>query len=178
MRTAVLQAISKSTKTSAPFPIPASTFYSSYILPSRPAFIPKSSPDEWLSIEAPSPYPQIDIKHSSYKSLVAFFKVLDKQGILTLKDMNPEPLVMSVSATQADVVAHRPYTSLRDIQTREQKQAKWEEEVKSKVREMEVKMLWKPHAFSGSERFFSEGGFEYVLSSQSERQSLTSSWLI
>lgn len=110
-----------------------------------------------------SSYPQIDIKHSNHKSLLAFFKFLDKQRILTLKDMKPEPLVMSVSATHPNVVGHQPYTSLRDVQIKEEKRGKREEEEKSKVREMEVKELWKPHAASGSARFFSEGGFEYVV---------------
>lgn len=149
--------------TSASFPIPASTFYSSYILPFRPAFIHKSASDEQPqspSSEAPSPYPQIDIKHSSHKSLLAFFKFLDKQRILSLKDVKPEPLVMNVLATHPDVVAHQPYTSLRDVQVKAEKREKREEEERSKVREMEVKELWKPHTPSGSTKFFTEGGFE------------------
>lgn len=145
--------------TSASFPMPASTFYSSYVLPFRPAFVRKSACDE----QSPSSYPQIDIKHSSHKSLLAFFKVLDKQRILTLKDMKPEALVTSVSATHPAVIAHRPYTSLRDVRIKEGKREKREEEERSKVREMEVKELWKPHTPSGSARFFSEGGFEYVV---------------
>ncbi|KAF8130299.1 hypothetical protein EV363DRAFT_1399469 [Boletus edulis] len=137
--------------------VAASTFYSSYILPFRPAVVHKSSSDEQ---SPPSSYPQIDIKHSSYKSLIAFLKFLDKQRILSLKDMKPEPLVMSVSATHPDVIAHRPYTSLRDVQIKEEKRERREEEARSKVREMEVKELWKPHAASGSARFFTEGGFD------------------
>lgn len=78
--------------------------------------------------------------------------------------MKPEPLVMSVLATHPDVVAHQPYTSLRDVQIKEEKRGKREEEERSKTREMEVKELWKPHAASGSAKFFTEGGFECVLS--------------
>ena len=144
--------------------MPASTFYSSYILPLRPAFVDKSSSDGQSSSEASSSYPQVDIKHSGYKSLLAFFKILDKQRILSVKDIKPEPLVMSVVATHPDVVAHQPYTSLRDLQIKEEKREKREEEEKSKVREMEVKELWKPHAPGGSVKFFTEGGFEFVLS--------------
>ncbi|KAF8556756.1 hypothetical protein OG21DRAFT_1495293 [Imleria badia] len=162
LRVAVLQAINTAltSLTSASFPIPASTFYSSYILPFRPAFVRKSSSDEQSqpsSSEASSSYPQIDIKHSSYKSLLAFFKFLEKQQILSLKDMKPEPLVTSVLATHPDVVAHRPYTSLRDVQIKEEKRGKREES--SKV-EMEVKELWKPHVASGSAKFFIEGGLD------------------
>lgn len=165
LRVAVIQAINTTltSVTPASFPIPASTFYSSYILPFRPAFVRKLSSDEPSqpsSSEGPSPYPQIDIKHSSYKSLLAFFKSLDKQRILSLKDMKPEPLVTSVSVTHPDVFAHHPYTSLRDVQIKQGKREKREEEERSKVREMEVKELWKPHAASGSTQFFIEGGFE------------------
>ncbi|KAH0833987.1 hypothetical protein J3R83DRAFT_11221 [Lanmaoa asiatica] len=169
LRVAVLQVIKTmlSSLTSASFPVPANTFYSSYILPFRPAFVRKSSSDEQpqsSSSEVSLPYPQIDIKHSSHKSLLTFFKFLDKQRILSLKDIKPEPLVMSVLATHPDVVAHQPYTSLRDVQIKEEKREKREEDEKSKVREMEVKEWWKPHTPSGSAKFFSEGGFEYVLS--------------
>ena len=165
LRVAVLQAIQTTltSLTSASFPVPASTFYSSYILPFRPAFVRKPSSDEQPP-PASSPYPPIDIKHSSYKTLLAFFKFLDKQRILSLKDMKPEPLVLTVSATHPDVVAHQPYTSLRDVQIKEEKRERREEEERSKVREMEVKELWKPHAANGSARFFTEGGFEYVFS--------------
>lgn len=71
---------------------------------------------------------------------------------------------MKVLTTHPDVVAHQPYRSLRDEQLKEEKREKREEEERSKVREIEVKELWKPHAVGGSEKFFTEGGFEYVLS--------------
>ena len=67
---------------------------------------------------------------------------------------------MNVLATHPDVVAHQPYTSLRDVQVKAEKREKREEEERSKVREMEVKELWKPHTPSGSAKFFTEGGFE------------------
>ncbi|KAI6095827.1 hypothetical protein EDD16DRAFT_1778141 [Pisolithus croceorrhizus] len=132
LRNAVLQAIRATLKSlpTSSFPVPAGTFYSSYILPYRPAFV--------------------HIKHSTYKSLAAFLKVLDKQ----------EPLVMSVAASHSEVLSHTPYVSLRDIQLKEEKREKREEEEKARVQEMEIKELWKPHAPSGSGRFFSEGGFD------------------
>lgn len=168
LRNAILQAIRgtlKSLPTSS-FPVPAGTFYSSYILPYRPAFVRRPVPEPDDSSVPPrndsgtSEYPLIDIKHSTYKSLAAFLKVLDKQGILTIKDMKPEPLVMSVAASHSEVLSHTPYVSLRDTQLKEEKREKREEEEKAKVQEMEIKELWKPHAPSGSGRFFSEGGFD------------------
>jgi translation initiation factor 2D len=65
-----------------------------------------------------------------------------------------------VSASHPDVTSHRRYTSLRDVQAKEEKKEKREEEERARVKEMEVKELWKPHAFSGSAKFFTEGGFE------------------
>jgi translation initiation factor 2D len=87
-----------------------------------------------------------------------------------VKDIKPEPLVMSVLATHPDVVSHQPYTSLRDIQIKEEKRGRREEEERTKVREMEVRELWKPHAASGYAMFFAEGGFEYVISNPSPRR--------
>ncbi|KIJ61221.1 hypothetical protein HYDPIDRAFT_177119 [Hydnomerulius pinastri MD-312] len=163
LRTAVVQAIRVNSLTPASFPIPASTFYSSYILPSRPAFVrrPSSDPSQLSSNDAASStYPQIDIKHSTHKSLLAFFKLLDKQRLLSLKDIKPEPLIMSVSASHPDVISHRTYTSLRDMQAKEEKREMRQEEERSKVKEMEVKELWKPYSASGSGKFFTEGGFD------------------
>ncbi|KAI6042405.1 hypothetical protein EDC04DRAFT_2866845 [Pisolithus marmoratus] len=140
LRNAVLQAIRgtfKSIPTSS-FPIPAGTFYSSYVLPYRPAFHVRRN------------IHLIDIKHSTYKSLAAFLKILDKQGILTNQDMKPEPLVMSVSASHSEVLSHTPYVSLRDKQLKEEKREKRDEEERAKVQEMEIKELWKPHTPSGS----------------------------
>ncbi|KAF9238328.1 hypothetical protein BU15DRAFT_47811 [Melanogaster broomeanus] len=165
LRTALLQSI-KTTLSSLPpasFPIPASTFYSSYILPFRPAIVRSSSSQ---SSQVPSgdasssTYPQIDIKHSTHKSLLAFFKFLDKQRLLSLKDNKTEPLITSVSASHPDVTLHQTYKSLRDVQVREEKKEKREEEERNRVKEMEVKELWKPHTVSGSGKFFTEGGFD------------------
>ncbi|KAI6020581.1 hypothetical protein EDC04DRAFT_403639 [Pisolithus marmoratus] len=140
LRNAVLQAIRgtlKSIPTSS-FPIPTGTFYSSYVLPYRPAFVRRNVPGTDSSSTpsgndgCTSEYPPTDIKHSTYKSLAAFLKVLDKQGILIIKDMKPEPL--------------------------EEKREKREGEERARVQEMEIKEPWKPHTPSGSARFFTEGG--------------------
>ncbi|KAG6330594.1 hypothetical protein ID866_8497 [Astraeus odoratus] len=170
LRGAVLQAIQSTVKSlpTASFPIAAGTYYSSYILPFRPAYLHNHRSETDGSSPAAaegrrqgtSPYPPIDIKHSSYKSLTALFKSLDKQRILTLKDMKPEPLVTSVSASHPDVVSHRSYVTLRDVQLRQEKREKREEEERSRVKEMEIRELWKPHVASGSGRFFLEGGFD------------------
>ncbi|KAL4071554.1 hypothetical protein V8B97DRAFT_2042362 [Scleroderma yunnanense] len=163
LRGAVLQAIQSTVKSlsASSFPVSAGTFYSSYILPFRPAFVRHTHSDTASGNDESSPtYPPIDIKHSSHKSLATFLKCLDKQGVLTVKDMKPEPLVISVFASHPDVISHQLYTSLRDVQLKEEKREKKAEEEKSKAKEMEVRELWKPHAHSGSERFFFEAGFD------------------
>ncbi|KIM52296.1 hypothetical protein SCLCIDRAFT_18213 [Scleroderma citrinum Foug A] len=165
LHAAVLQAIESTVKSLSPssFPIPAGTFYSLYILPFRPAFVRQSQVGTVSGNDGNSPtitYPAIDIKHSSYKSLAAFLKDLDKRGILTVKDMKPEPLVLKVSASHSDVTSHKLYTSLRDVHLKEEDEKKRAEEERSRVKEMKVRELWKPDAASGSGRFFSEGGFD------------------
>ncbi|KAI6004953.1 hypothetical protein EDC04DRAFT_2882850 [Pisolithus marmoratus] len=158
LRNAVLQAICGTLK-SIPTPsflIPVSTFYSSYVLPYRPAFVHRNVPGKDSSA-TPSGNDGY-IKHSTYKSLAAFLRILDKQGILTIKDMKLEPLVMSVSASHSGVMSHTSYVSLRDKQLKEEKREKREGEEKARVQEMEIKELWKPHTPSGSARFFMGGG--------------------
>ncbi|KAG1728976.1 uncharacterized protein EDB91DRAFT_1160397 [Suillus paluster] len=148
---ALLQAIktslSSSTQTSS-LPMSASTFYSTYILPSRPAQSP-SQP----TISTP-----IDIKHSSHKSLAYFLKSAEKQGLLKLKEIKSELMVFSVASAHADVVAHRPYLSLKEVSLRNEKRGQREEEERTRVRELEVTELWKPH--QQSLKFFDDAGFD------------------
>lgn len=148
---ALLQAIKttlSSSQTSA-LPMPASTFYSTYILPSRPAQSPSQPP-----VSTP-----IDIKHSSHKSLAYFFKSAEKQGLLKLKEIKSELMVFSLATSHANVVAHRPYLSLKDVALRNEKRGQREEEERTRVKELEVTELWKPHL--QSLKFFADAGFEY-----------------
>ncbi|KAI6020548.1 hypothetical protein EDC04DRAFT_3118322 [Pisolithus marmoratus] len=148
------------------FPIPTGTLYSSYVLSYRPEFFRRNSleSDSSLALSGndggTSEYPLMDIKHSTHKSLATFVKILDKNGILTIEEMKPEPLVMGVSASHPEDLFDTPYVSLLDKQLKEEKWEKRDEEERAKVQEMEIKELWKPHTLSGSARFFTEGGFE------------------
>ncbi|KAG2047472.1 hypothetical protein BDR06DRAFT_985159 [Suillus hirtellus] len=147
---ALLQAMKKTLSSSqaSAFPMPASTFYSAYILPSRPAQSPSQS-----FVSTP-----IDIKHSTHKSLAYFLKSAEKQGLLKLKEIKSELMVFSVATSHADVVAHRPYLSLKDVAIRNEKRGQREEEERSRVKELEVTELWKPHLQSLT--FFAEAGFD------------------
>lgn len=147
---ALLQAmktILSSPQTSA-LPMLASTFYSTYVLPSRPA----QSPSQ------PTVSTPIDIKHSSHKSLASFLKSAEKQGLLKLKEIKSDLMVFSVATSHANVVAHRPYLSLKDVSLRNEKRGQREEEERTRVKELEVTELWKPHL--QSLKFFADAGFD------------------
>ncbi|KAH7908853.1 hypothetical protein BJ138DRAFT_1115485 [Hygrophoropsis aurantiaca] len=148
LHSSLLQAIRTSLSSVSPsaYPIPASTFYSSHILPSRPAFF------------SPTPSTPVDIKHSSHKSLTAFLKSAEKDGLLKLKDMKFDVLVLGVIPKHKDVEAHRVYTSLRDVELKNEKRENREEEERTKVKELVVRELWKPH--QQSMKFFADGGFD------------------
>src|SRR5690606_17835507 len=86
-------AVLLSKSSSSTFPIPATQFYTNYILPSRPAFPTYVLAPASLGADAsktgeerPHIDPQdINIKASSHKSLTTFLKAADKQGLITTK---------------------------------------------------------------------------------------------
>lgn len=69
---ALYQALSTSPPTS--FPIPASTLYSGYILPNRPAYIPQDQRED------------VVIGKSDWKKLGKWMKELGKEGVLKIKE--------------------------------------------------------------------------------------------
>lgn len=66
--------------------MPASSLYSTYILPYRPAGTP----------------PSVDIKKSSFKKLAALMKQVVKAGVVTTKEVKGELLVLSVNGEHAE----------------------------------------------------------------------------
>lgn len=157
LQKSLLQAISASLASAPPstFPIPATLFYTNYILPSRPAFptlvlAPSLHPDdgEQLHIDPQ----EINIKASSHKSLTSFLKGMDKLGLLTLKQpqkhsQQSDSLVMSVNAKNPLVLAHVTFPTVRDIETKAAKKAAREEKEKLQETsdELVLRELWKPH---------------------------------
>ncbi|KAF9502136.1 hypothetical protein BDN71DRAFT_1459374 [Pleurotus eryngii] len=151
LRSSLLQAI-QTTLSKVPqssFPVIATTFYSSNVLPSRPAFL--------------SPYSEtpIDIKHSSHKSLTAFFKAMEKEGLITLKvpkgKSGGDVVITAVNTRHPDVESHSSYTTIADIEARRKKREEREVKERSKVKEHTVTEKYKPIG-SGSLRFFEECG--------------------
>ncbi|KAF7980428.1 hypothetical protein HWV62_38262 [Athelia sp. TMB] len=130
LRTALLQSISTSFLTLPPgtFPIPAVVFYTTHILPFRPAHVSFITP--------------IDIKCSSHKSLTTFLKAAEKEGLLQLKERrmhkHMELLVVDVDPKHHDVAAHHVYITLKDVEgKRAVKEVKTEKKAK-KVKEMKI----------------------------------------
>ncbi|PPQ97911.1 hypothetical protein CVT26_002997, partial [Gymnopilus dilepis] len=138
---ALHQAISSTLKALPPsaFPIPATQFYSNYILPSRPAFpwvvLPpsssssgtgtgttnataaSSSPSKEQSDEPPRVEPEITIKSSTHKSLTAFLKSLEKSSppLLSLKPApsnKSDVVITAVNTTHPAVLAHKAFVTV------------------------------------------------------------------
>ncbi|KAG5730257.1 Ligatin [Termitomyces sp. T112] len=154
LHTSLLQVISSTIPSSA-FPIPATLFYTNYILPSRPAFPALVVPHSGRTPPDASPCPsasEITIKSSTHKSLTAFLKNEEKAGLITIKvqkHSNQTDLVItSVNAKHPSVDGHRLYATLKDIEITAAKKAKREEKAREEVGgsgEVLVMELWKPH---------------------------------
>jgi len=152
LRTSLLQAISANLSTLPPssFPISATVFYTSYILPSRPSHLSSSLTST-----------PVDIKHSAHKSLTAFLKACEKEGLVKLKDMKSELVVLGVFPQHVDVLAHRVYETLKDADVKREKREEREEAEKNKVKEMLITEMWKPHL--QTIKFFEETGSKCVF---------------
>lgn len=108
LRDALLQAL-QTTLVSLPpsaFPIPASTFWSSYILPARPVHAPGGREPlgaelcpvfvyQCLTIISPPDPSVIDVRHSTHKSVKAFLKACAKDGLIKLKDTKGGDVVVT-----------------------------------------------------------------------------------
>ncbi|KAG0177515.1 hypothetical protein DFQ29_004745 [Apophysomyces sp. BC1021] len=93
----------KMTPENAPtvLPLSVSNFYSAYILPSRP-------------IDAGS---EVDVKKSSWKKVQKFLKVMEKSGILKLKDQRGETLVTSVDWSHQSFQGLKAYKTVESSET-------------------------------------------------------------
>lgn len=152
LRSSLLQAI----KDLPPnlLPMPSSTFYSSHILPSRPAH---------LSSTSSTP---IDIKHSKYKSLSHFLKSCAQEGLIKTKDQKGEVVITQVFSEHVDVKGHVVYKTLGMVEKKEEERAKKRdrEEEKKRVGEVIVIELWKGIGNSHLQTFFKDVRKECVSS--------------
>ncbi|KAF8064203.1 eukaryotic translation initiation factor SUI1 family protein [Lyophyllum atratum] len=151
----LLQAIASTIPASA-FPIPATQFYTNYILPSRPAFpallVPHSGPPPADASPCPSSS-EVTIKSSTHKSLTTFLKSEEKASLLNLKSpqkhsQQTDLLITSVNAKHPSVAGHHRYATLKDVETTAAKKATREEKARDEEAgggELRVTELWKPH---------------------------------
>ncbi|RPD60842.1 eukaryotic translation initiation factor SUI1 family protein [Lentinus tigrinus ALCF2SS1-6] len=142
LRDALLQAIGMSLADVPPstFPISASTFWSSYVLPARPA--------QALGAYGLTDASAIDVKHSTFKNVKSFLKASAKEGLLKLKETKGDVVVTAVYPQHPAVAGKRPHRTIGDIEAkakkaedREQKEKEAEEKRKG---EIHVAELWKP----------------------------------
>ena len=80
LRSALLQAISTTLKSlpASDFPITASIFWTTHVLPARPAHVDVGA---------------ADIKHSTHKSVKVFLKASAKEGLIKLKESKGDVLI-------------------------------------------------------------------------------------
>ncbi|KAG5636629.1 hypothetical protein H0H81_007370 [Sphagnurus paluster] len=175
LHTSLVQAIASSIPASA-FPIPATIFYTNYILPSRPAFpsllVPHSGPAPADLSPCPS-VAEITVKASGHKSLTAFLKGEEKASLLTLKSppkhaQQPDLLVTSVNINHPSVAGHHQYATIKDVEATAAKKAMREEkkrEAEAGTGEVKVTELWKPHQVTVSlfERMGGNTTYHYSL---------------
>ncbi|GAA5911314.1 Tma64p [Sporobolomyces salmoneus] len=83
---------------SSSYPLPLSSFYSSHVLPSRPASPPSHS--------------TVDLKKSSYKKLSGLIKYAVKRGWVSAKEVRGEWIVINGNREHEDVANVRSYRTV------------------------------------------------------------------
>ncbi|WVQ77838.1 hypothetical protein IAR50_007533 [Cryptococcus sp. DSM 104548] len=136
----LLQALS--TLQPSSFPMPASLLYSSHILPSRPAYIPKDKRDE------------VVIAKSEWKKLAKWMKEINKEGIVKTKESKGEVTVVSFDANHPAVQAHVDYTTIAQEEAKAAKKAAREaaanpegadgKPAHTASQPIDIQELWKP----------------------------------
>ncbi|TFY63903.1 hypothetical protein EVJ58_g2961 [Rhodofomes roseus] len=143
LRDALLQALQTSLASlpASSFPIPASTFWSSYILPARPVYA--------TGRREPLDPSKMDVKHSTHKSVKAFLKACAKDGLIKLKDAKGgDVFVTAVFPKHSDVAEHREHRTVKDAELKQQKaedrERKEREAEEKRKGEIHITELWKP----------------------------------
>ena len=127
-------------------PLPTSTLYSDGILPSRPFTHPALN--------------QINIKSSSYKKLKPFLKAVEKDGILKLKEMGGDLVVVSVDTAHLDVVGVGKWRTVGEEDRKQKAREEREAESSGKSGLLGVRELCKP--IGGVVALFEAVGLKYV----------------
>ncbi|KAI1790893.1 eukaryotic translation initiation factor SUI1 family protein [Ganoderma leucocontextum] len=150
LRAAILQAIGTALADVLPstFPMPASTFWSSYVLPARPAAVLGSNGLADASL--------MDVKHSTHKNVKSFLKACAKEGLVKLKETKGDVVVTAVYPQHPAVATRRPHRTVGDLEAKAKKagqQGQKEKEAEEKRKgEIHVAEFWKP--FGATVPFF------------------------
>ncbi|KAJ3554562.1 hypothetical protein NM688_g3040 [Phlebia brevispora] len=143
LRNALLQAISTTLGAlpSSSYPMPASVFWSNYVLPARPAQV--------IGAEGPVDANAIDIKRSTYKTVKAFLKVCAKEGIVKIKESKGDVVVTGVSLKHPAVAGHQPHRTIQSVDAQrekaEERQRKAKEAEEKRKTQIQITELWRPH---------------------------------
>ncbi|KAL1937903.1 hypothetical protein VTO73DRAFT_12653 [Trametes versicolor] len=142
LRAALLQAIS-TTLSGLPqssFPITASTFWSTYVLPARPAYA--------LGTYGLADSSAIDVKQSTFKNVKTFLKNSAKDGLIKIKETKSDVMVTAVFPKHPDAAGHHSHRTVGDMEARAKKaetREKEEREAEEKRKgEFQVAELWQP----------------------------------
>ena len=146
LRTGLLLAISCFPRTA--LPISTSNFYSSHILPSRPAH-------PTLSSSTP-----VDIKHSSFKSLTTFLKAAEKDGLLTIKAKGDSITMLNSGHPDLAALGSAKIRTVSEMEAKAKKREADEKTKEGETKSIEVVELWKPHGPTIA--LFADAGAEYV----------------
>ncbi|OXG29680.1 translation initiation factor 2D [Cryptococcus neoformans Ze90-1] len=122
------------------FPMSASLLYSSHILPSRPAHIPKAKRDE------------VVIGKSEWKKLAKWMKEAGKEGIVKIKESKGEFIVVSFDSRHPSLQAHVDYMTIAQEEAKAAKKAAREAASdqptkggkSSSKQSLDIEELWKP----------------------------------
>ncbi|OCF31922.1 translation initiation factor 2D [Kwoniella heveanensis BCC8398] len=136
------------------FPMPASLLYSNYVLPSRPAYIPKENREE------------VVIGKSDWKKLAKWMKEVSKQGLLKTKETKGEVVVQSFDSKHPALQNHAEFTTIAEVEAKEARKAARaavtaEQNGSSgagKAKEIVVEEVWKPA--SGALTFWEACGID------------------
>lgn len=133
-----IQELSSSSASSDPFPISASAFYSSYVLPHRPSHWPPRPPrgkrakaSKGQRSGAPGSYgqqfssdydqeltlnpDQVVVPKSSAKKLTKWIKLMDKDGLIKLKETRGDANVVEINPKHPHVANLTPFQTYSDV---------------------------------------------------------------
>ncbi|THH29303.1 hypothetical protein EUX98_g4892 [Antrodiella citrinella] len=142
LRGALLQVLATTLNSAPPsaFPILASMFWTTHVLPARPAYA--------MGTDGLADAGAIDIKRSTHKSVKVFLKACAKEGLIKLKETRGDVMITGVSPEHQAVEEHRPYKTIGSVDAKrekdEERKRHEKEEEERKKGEIQVTEFWKP----------------------------------